>query len=196
MNRPIKIVPAIKRFKLRQVGCWEHLDLEFLPGLNIITEESSAWGKDTIFRAILHALNPTTHLECGLTPTFGAEKGSISVEFMSAVQSTRLWLLSDGPVHRHVASSGESIFRRLSVLLAATTPTMSLLIENEVTGILDANTYSQVVTLLNSSHCQVICQIAHRLEVESFTGARIYACYMETKDKASMKLQQVGRGYP
>jgi hypothetical protein len=72
---------------------------------------------------------------------------------------------------------------------------MSLLIENEVTGILDANTYSQVVTLLNSSHCQVICQIAHRLEVESFPGARIYACYMETKDKASMKLQQVGRGY-
>lgn len=84
MNRPIEIVPAIKRLNLRQVGCWEHLELDFLPGLNIIAEEVSAVGKSTIFRAILYSLNPTSHLECGLTPSFGAEQGSISIEFMSA----------------------------------------------------------------------------------------------------------------
>jgi len=194
VNRRIEIVPAIKRLKLRQVGCWEHLDLEFLPGLNIITEGGLAWGKSTVFRSILYSLYPTTHLEWGVTTTFGAEQGSISVKFISALQSTRLRLPGDGPEDRQVESSGESMFRRLSVLLAAATPTMALLIEDDVTGILDANTYSQVVTLLNSSRCQVICQIAHRFEVESFPGARIYACYMETKDKVSMKLQQAGRG--
>lgn len=77
--------------------------------------------------------------------------------------------------------------------MAAATPTMALLIEDEVTGIFDAHTYGKVLTLLNSLHCQVICQITHRLEVKSFPGARIYACYMEKQGKVSMKLQQAGR---
>ncbi len=192
MNRPIEIVPAIKRLKLRQVGCWEHLNLEFLPGLNIITEEGSTDGKSTIFRAILYSLNPTSHLECGLTPTFGAEQGSISVEFMSAFQSTRLRLPRHESEDEHLEFRGESMSRRLSALLATATPTMALLIEDDVTGILDANTYSQVVTLLNSSRCQVICQIAHRLAVKNYPEARIYACSMEKQGKVSMKLQQVG----
>ena len=192
MNRPIEIVPAIKTLKLRQVGCWEHLDLEFLTGLNIITEEGSAWGKSTIFRAILYSLNSTSHLECGLTPTFGAEQGSISVEFMSPVHSTRLRLTCDEPEHRYGESCGESMFRRLRALMAAATPTMALLIEEELTGIFDAYIYGRAVTLLSSSHCQVICQITHGLEVKSFPGARIYTCSMEKQGKVSMKLQQAG----
>jgi hypothetical protein len=41
-SRRITVVPAIRRLELRHFGGWEELDLEFRPGLNIITGESPA----------------------------------------------------------------------------------------------------------------------------------------------------------
>jgi DNA repair ATPase RecN len=55
-DSPIETVPALKRIELHSVGCGESLSLEFLPDLNIITDEESAAGKSTIFRAILRSL--------------------------------------------------------------------------------------------------------------------------------------------
>jgi len=193
MDRSIEIVPAIKRLELRQVGCWEHLDLEFCPGLNIITEEGSAWGKTTIFKAILYSLIPTYPLELRPTPSFSSKQGSVSVEFMSTTHRAQLQSPYDFIEDKDGrASSGEFMLRQLRAFLVAATPNMALLIEDEVTAILDTYLYEEAVKLLNSSNCQIICQIAHRLKVKNFPKARVYACYMGTQNKARIKLQQAG----
>ena len=54
----IALVPAVRRLGLSRVGCWDELEMEFLPGLNVITEVGSACGKSTILRSILQALRP------------------------------------------------------------------------------------------------------------------------------------------
>ena len=193
MDNPIEIVPAIKRLELRQVGCWEHLDLEFLPGLNIITEEGSAVGKTTIFKAILHSIIPTMPLELRLTPTEGYEQGSISIEFMSLHHSVPLRMPSVNYEASEAESPGQSMFRSLSTFLAAAPPTMALLIDEVVTARLDEYYYGEAVKFLNSAHCQVICQIPHRLKIENYPRARIIACLMETPDKVRVKLLQPGK---
>jgi hypothetical protein len=95
LTRSIEIVPALRRVELLHVGCWEQLNLEFVPGLNIITEakESPGWGKTTIFRAILQALLSSTRIEHPLSVTTGFLDGRISVEFMSPTVSVRLGAL-------------------------------------------------------------------------------------------------------
>ena len=193
MDNPIEIVPAIKRLELRKVGCWEHLDLEFLPGLNIITEEGSAVGKTTIFKAILHSLIPTSPLELRPTPTDGYEQGSISIEFMSLNHSVDLHAPYVNYEASKADSPGQAIFRRLSAFLTAATPTMALLIDAAVTSAFDAHYYGEAVKMLNAARCQVICQIPHRLKLEHHPGARIFACFMETSNKVGMKLLQTGR---
>jgi hypothetical protein len=192
MDRAIEIVPAIKRVELRHVGCWQDLKLEFIPGLNIITEEGSAWGKTTIFEAILQSLIPTSQFTNPLSPTNGHEHGTISVELMSVTHNVELRSEHNALKPQHVQESrGQFMLRQLRSFLEAATPNTALLIEDEVTAILDSQLYVEAVEWLNSSHCQVICQIAHRLE-RSFPEARVYACYMQDQDKVGMKLQQLG----
>lgn len=50
-------VPALRWIRLERIGCWKELDMEFLPGLNIITGDNGL-GKTTILRAIVRALHP------------------------------------------------------------------------------------------------------------------------------------------
>lgn len=192
MDNLIEIVPAIKRLELRQVGCWERLDLEFLPGLNIITEEGSAVGKTTIFKAILHSLIPTSPMELRPTTTDGYEQGSVSIEFLSLNHSVGLHAPYVNYEASKADSPGQAMFRRLSAFLAAATPTMALLIDESVTGVLDERYYGEAVKMLNAAKCQVICQIPHRLQPEHYPQARIFACFMETPNKVGMKLLQTG----
>ena len=192
MDNPIEIVPAIKRLELRKVGCWEHLDLEFLPGLNIITEEGSAVGKTTIFKAILHSLIPTSPLELRPTPTDGYEQGRVSIEFISLRHSVELRAPYVNYEAGEAESPGQAMFRRLGAFLEAATPTMALLIDESVAEAFDERYYREAVKMLNAARCQVICQIPHRLKMEHFPQARIFACVMETSSKVGMKLLQTG----
>jgi recombinational DNA repair ATPase RecF len=202
MNRTIEIVPAIKRIELHHVGCWEDLKLEFIPGINIITEEGAAWGKTTIFQAILKALipmSPMAQLEHPTSPTMGFEHGTISVELMSATHKAELLshdkaFKSLKPQHA-LESRGKFMLRQLRFYLKAVTPNTAILLEDEVLSSLDAEQYDKAARLLKSSHCQVICLIAHIFELKSLPEARVYACYMQEKNKVGMKLQQLGEGY-
>ena len=191
MESSIAIVPAIKSLKLHHVGCWEHVALEFLPGLNIITEEGSAWGKTTIFEAIMHALMPTA-LEHRPPVTIGFEEGSISMEFMSTSHIVRLQSSTETLLREKMEPRREYLLSQLKVRLNDATPNYALLIEDEVAACLDEPHYAEAVKLLNSARCQVIFQISHRLDCRSFPGARIYACYEHTRGKPGMKLLQAG----
>lgn len=195
ITRSIEIVPAIRRVKLLHVGCWEQLDLEFVPGLNIITEESSAWGKTTIFRAILQALLPSTQREYPLSVTHGFLNGTISIELMSPTISVRLGALEGvSPEPAMHESQGQFMLRLLRSHLDAAPPDAAILAEEEVTSVLDMSAFPEAVTLLNGSHCQVICQIAHNLNLKDFPAARVYTGSLDHANKPRMRLQQPGRG--
>ncbi len=195
LTRSIEIVPALRRVDLLHVGCWEQLNLEFIPGLNIITEESPAWGKTTIFRAILQALFSSTRIEHPLSVTTGFLDGKISVEFMSPTVSVRLGSLDDVQLEPgSYESRGQFMLRLLRSHLEAATTGAAVLVENEVTAALDTSQFISAVDLLNGSHCQVICLIAHRLNLKDFPRARVYVCSSDQTNKPRMRLQQPGEG--
>ncbi len=195
LMRSIEIVPALRRVELLHIGCWEQLNLEFVPGLNIITEESPAWGKTTIFRAILQALLSSTRIEHPLSVTTGFLDGKISIEFMSPAVSVRLGALdgvkSEPEPHE---TYGQFMLRLLHSHLEAAIPGASVLVEDEVTAALDRSQFATAVNLLNGSHCQVICLITHRLNLKDFPGARVYVCSSDQANKPRMRIQQPGRG--
>lgn len=191
MIQLIEIVPALKRLELSHVGCWEDLKMEFIPNLNIITEEGSAWGKTTIFRAILQSLRDSL-TETPLFPTNGFEKGAICVEFVSVIRNIELRSHHDDTSRRSTGElSSVSSLRQLRSSLKAAKQTTALLISDGVTAALDLLHYAEAIKLLNTSHCQVICQVAHRCELSSFPEARIFTIYMDEEGKARMKFQDM-----
>jgi len=194
MHKLIELIPAVKRLELRNVGCWESLDIEFLPGLNIITEEGTALGKTTIFKAILHSLTPMSPLEYRPTPTIGRESGTISVEFMFRTLSVPLRSSRDALHRKEGESSGAFVFRQLKAAVQGAPPGMALLIDEQVTALLDSKHYRETMESLDCAPCQVLCQIAHCFELEGFPDARVYACHRQERDTPGMKLRQSGRG--
>jgi hypothetical protein len=195
LTRSIEIVSALRRVELLHVGCWEQLNLEFVPGLNIITEESPAWGKTTIFRAILQALLSSTRMEHPLSVTTGFLDGRISVEFMSPTVSVRLGALNGvkSKPESH-ETNGQFMLRLLRSHLEAAIPGAAVLVEDEVTAALDTSQFATAVKVLNDSHCQVICLIPHRLNLKDFPGARVYVCSSDHANRSRMRLQQPGGG--
>lgn len=191
LTRPIEIVPALRRVELLHVGYWEQLNLEFIPGLNIITGES-ACGKTTIFRAIFQALLSSTRIEHPLSVTSGFLDGRISVEFMSPTVSVRLGALDgvqSGPESHE--TYGQFMLRLLRSHLEAAIPGTAVLVENEVTAALGISQFPTAVKLLNDSHCQVICLSTHRLNLKDFPEARAYVCSSDQANKPRMRLQQL-----
>ena len=194
-NSPIEIVPAIRRLRLARVGCWQEMTLEFLSGLNIITEEGSAWGKTTILRAILQSFLPSIKHKYPLRPTIGFKEGQISIEFMKP--SITFELSSFNHLYKqHTDHQGvgrfmlEQLYRYLSV----TPKDMAVLIEDEVTAVLDVSSYRKAVDLLNQASCQIICIISHRIDFHDFPEARIYSCSVNQDGKTTnVKLLQLGR---
>jgi hypothetical protein len=75
--------------------------------------------------------------------------------------------------------------------LEAAIPGAAVLVEDEVTAALDISQFATAVNLLNGSNCQVICQIAHRLNLKDFPGARVYICSSDQANKPRMRLNWV-----
>lgn len=199
--RDIEIVPAIKRIELKHVGCWENLCMEFIPGLNIITDDDRGLGKSTILRAIFKALYPLTPMRYSVSPTVDHKEGEISVELMSpniAIRITGSHFSSAHtlriPARKSNESQGQFMLKILRFFIEEAPPGIAILVEGDVIMCLDDNYYAESVKLLNSTRCQVICIIYHyRIDLNQFRQARIFACYRDQEnDKASIRLRQSG----
>jgi hypothetical protein len=191
---PIELVPAVRRLGLSRVGCWDKLEIAFLPGLNVITEVDSACGKSTILRSIQQALRPTVGLEFPLTPFEGAEEGRIAVELMYPSISHRLVALEDPPLRdSDTDSMGQRMLQTLRSYLRVTQVGMGLLIDEDITSPLDTPRYREAGRLLNEAACQVICVIgSHHFVPVDFPSARVFACTRGSRQTADMAILQAG----
>lgn len=184
----IETVPAIKRVQLKNVGCWGELCMEFIPGLNIITDESRGSGKSTILNAILKAVHPSGQMNYPPSATKGFSEGEISVELMSPSIALRI---SDSANTRQ-AQTEQSSFERLRSTLEAGQPGTALLVESEAVEQLDANA-DEVLKFLNTPPCQVICVMGQHLQPEQFSQARIYVCgWNQETNMANVRLHLNG----
>lgn len=191
---PIELVPAVRRLGLSRVGCWDEMEMEFLPGLNVITEVGSAWGKSTILRSILQALSPMGGFLCPLTPSEGAAEGQIAVEFMYPSISHRLVTADVSTAPESAAATlGQRMLETLSSHLRFSQGGMGLLIDADITSPLDTPGYREAVRLLNEAPCQVICVIgAQRFDPGDFPSARVFACTWGIREKVGMEILQTG----
>jgi hypothetical protein len=193
---PIELVPAIGRLGLSRVGCWEELDMEFLPGLNVITEIGSACGKSTILRSILETIRPTVGFHYLLTPSEGAAEGRIAIEFLYPSISCRL-VTADVPTapESDAASMGQRMLETLRTHLRFSQAGMGLLIDEDIASPLDTPRYREAVRLLNEAPHQVICVIgSQRFDPGDFPSARVFACTGGSREKAGMEILQSGGG--
>jgi hypothetical protein len=191
---PIGLAPAVRRLGLSRVGCWDELEMEFLPGLNVITEIGSACGKSTILRSILETIRPTVGFHYLLTPSEGAAEGRIAVEFLYPSISHRL-VTADVPTapESAAASMGQRMLETLRTHLRRSQVGMGLLIDEDITSALDAPKYREAVRLLNEAPCQVICVIgSQRFNPGDFPSSRVFACTGGSGVTAGMEILQFG----
>jgi energy-coupling factor transporter ATP-binding protein EcfA2 len=189
MNNPIEIIPALKRVRLKRVGCWDELAMEFIPGLNIITDDSRGSGKSTIFRAIKTALHPSEPLNYPLSPTQGFSEGEISVELMSST----IALCIPGSVNTRSELEGCDRMKIFRSQLEAAQLGQAVLVESHIFEQFDDAAFAEVAKLLAAPRCQIICIMSRRLKPEQFDGARIYSCFWnEEADRAGVRMQQAG----
>ena len=190
MHTPIQIVPRIRSLELENVGCWESLRLEFVPGINIITEENNGLGKTTILSSIMSQVRP--HNDMGLfAPPVAPGKSRIAVELMDPGGPRRADRHGEIPPQTGNESHGQYIMRLLTSSLATAEPDGAVIFDDEIFGALDDPHRSRAAKLLNVTLAQVICVIPHRLNPADFPDARIYACSWDgDKEVAKMRLLQ------
>ena len=111
----------------------------------------------------------------------------------NCIQECLTIIKSQDPGYKPVPLTLGALF--FGCYLEAATPDRSVLIEDDVTAVLDSQQYTEAVELLVASRCQVIYQIAHRIKPSDFPEARVYTCYIDEHDKTRMRLQQSGSGY-
>lgn len=186
----IQIVPTIKRLSLTRVGCWKNVIIDFIPLLNIITGECGC-GKSTILRSILHAIHPLHPDRYPLTPTYSSTSGTIGIEFNRESVVLDIPALAGIPEKPDVNEShGQFMLTQLRSHIAGVTHRFALLIEDEVTSVLNDMRYHQAVKSLNDSTSQIICIIGHRFSLKDFPNARACCCYLDNKDIAHIELIQ------
>jgi len=191
MNFPIQIVPAIKRMSLANVGCWQELNIDFIPTLNIITG-SDICGKSTILRSILHFVKPYNSNQ-QFCPPSPRTSGLISIDFVNKSvdpDTPPIRELPDEP--SSTETYGEFMLSTLGSYIKENNKSMALLIEDIATASLTNSQYSKCVELLNSATCQVICIIKYRCLLSDFPGARIYNCHIDKNNNAHIKQTQSG----
>lgn len=190
MDKIIEVVPALTWLELKHVGCWKELCMEFLPGLNIITGDAGS-GKSTIIRAIVKAIHPSARLEYPVLPSSGYSKGDVSIELMST--NVKLFIATSPSlplVRDSNESQGHFNLKLLRSRIKATPSDSAILVEDEVTGALDAHDYLEAVKLLNTSQCQVICIIRRRFDLKQFRQARIFTTSWDKENKKSIIADQ------
>lgn len=191
MNPFIWHVPAIRRLSLTGIGCWDALNLEFAPALNIITGMGGS-GKSTILRAIRYAVNPLDNIPHSLAPAGPFAAGRIEIEFLGSEISVDRSARDEAPASPGKSESlGQIMLECLRSRLQEKHRGMALLVEDEITSCLDDGQYSQAAALLNGARKQVICLIhSHRFSAGDFPGARVYRCYIGDEDSHQIEKHQ------
>ena len=193
IDESIEIIPAIKRLKLKHIGCWDDLCMEFIPGLNIITDADSGSGKSTILRSILTAAHPSIRIAYPVAPTRGSSEGDILLKYMSQNISIRVLNSPRPPLARSTnESQGQFNLTLLSASIVVAPLGSAVMVEGDIVGRMDKSTYAEAVRLLTTAPCQIICIIGHR-DLCQFRSARIYTCYWDQEnDKVGIRLGQSG----
>ena len=189
MCTPIQIIPRIESLDLENVGCWESLHMDFVPGLNIITAEQGGLGKTTILSSIMSEVCPSNDMGL-VAPRLVPCKSRIGVQLMPSEGALPADLLGAIPPQTDDESHGQYVMRLLKSSLAMAEPDAAILFDNEVLGRLDIPNFSKAVKWLNATTAQVIC-IIKRLNRDEFPEARIYACAWDREmDVAKMRRLQ------
>lgn len=169
--------------------------MEFLPGLNIITDDDRGSGKSTILRAVVQAIHPSARMEYPASPAYGHPEGDISVELMFPNIKLRIADSQGAPLAPAIGES-EGLFnlKLLRSRIETAPSNAAILVEDEITSTLDSRAYAEAAALLSAARCQVICIMsAHRLDPNRFSQARIYACsWNRENDSAQIRLHQPG----
>lgn len=173
----ISIVPAVRKLELVGVGDREELCFEFSPGINVIAEKGPAYGNNTVIRAILHALLPSSRPTCPLFPRNYRGNGRISLELMDPRVSVNLEGVPYVPDRDSVwESMGQFMFMQLKMFLKAIPTGMAVLIEDNVTACLDPVIFKEAVKLLNRAKGQIICIISREIEQGDLPRAKVFVC--------------------
>ena len=190
----IMVTPAVRRLRLREVGCWRELDIAFSPSLNIFAEENSTMGKTTLLQSICQVLIPSLTMDGPLKGIAQRAGGSISMELRSTSISTDLDALHSINHHRFFEEpTSQWMGRILRQYIAATTNEQALLLDDSVCAQL-AHHLQEAVTLLQEADCQVICMMAHTYPLVKVSGARVFGLSMEDQDRvARCRILEEGR---
>ena len=189
MSVPIQIIPRIQSLDLENVGCWESLHMDFVPGLNIITAEQGGLGKTTILSSIMGEVCPDNDMGL-VAPRLVPGKSRIAVQRMPSGRAPRVVSGGEIPPQTDDESHGQYTMRLLRSCLAMAEPDAAILFDEEVFRVLDDSHRSKAAQLLNATTAQVICVIK-RLSRDEFPEARIFSCSWDRdKQMARMRLMQ------
>ena len=189
MSIPIQIIPRIESLDLENVGCWDSLHMDFVPGLNIITAEQGGLGKTTILSSIMSEVCPSNDMGL-VAPRLVPGKSRIAVQLMPSGKAPRVVSSREIPPQTDDESHGQYVMRLLKSSLAMAEPDSAVLFDDEVLGRLDIPNYSKAVKWLNATTAQVICVIK-RLSRDEFPEARIFSCSWDRdKQMARMRLMR------
>ena len=186
MSLPIQIIPKIESLDLENVGCWESLHMDFVRGVNIITEERGGLGKTTILSSIMSEVSPSNDMGL-VAPRLVPGKSRIAVQRMPSEGALRGNFHGVFPSHTGEESHGQYMMRLLKSSLTTAEPDAAILFDDEVFKALDDSHRSKAAKLLNETPAQVICVIK-RLNRNDFPEAMIFSCAWDREmDLAEMR---------
>lgn len=185
MSVPIQIIPRIQSLDLENVGCWESLHMDFVPGLNIITAEQGGLGKTTILSSIMCEVSPSNDMGL-VAPRLVPGKSRIAVQLMPSGRAPRVVSGGEIPPQTDDESHGQYVMRLLKSSLAMAERDSAIIFDDEVFKALDDFHRSKAAQLLNATTAQVICVIKS-LNRADFPEARIYACAWD-RDKQMARM--------
>lgn len=170
--------------------------MEFIPGLNIITDEGRRGSdKSEILRAVFQVFKEPAYWGMRLTPGQGAKEGEISLELASAVLNCRVgWLKRhDYDQGKALRSGGGLSLFILGEAVRKTPQGQALLIDDDVWGSLDDETFGQAMRILEEAKCQVVIAMGRRhLERVNLSRARVFCC--QNTIESSINLERPGEG--
>lgn len=187
----IEKVPAVRRLRLRNVERWRDIDMEFIPGMNIITDEGRQGSdKSEILRAVFQAFREPAYWGMRLTPGQEAKEGEISLELASAVISCRVGGAKrlDYNQKKALRSGGALSLFILGEAVRETPQGQALLIDDDAWGSYDDETFGKAMRILEEARCQVVLAMGRRdLERANLPQARVFCCRQTTETSVALE---------